>query len=140
MFYTPILSTKDGTNIRQFLPRALSQMVSKSKPDKLRDKISQLVAPRPSDNSAESSLNNHIAQIIDEILNSDQRSAQQNISRLKTVAAFFSDAGNVQSGKAIQRLMGPIEHGTDRLFKRSALRMKMATTVDPTELHALQQE
>lgn len=109
--------SKDGLHLRNILPRALSFLVGNLSQDKLAIQMDRLLSGIQEGGDRDEQLD----EIVDLILNGEQNSAQQNISRLRTLERYFADLRSSDHGRAIEMLIEPLEHITNKLFKRTGL-------------------
>jgi hypothetical protein len=122
--------------LRDVVKRTLQHMATGSVSDKLKKELASLV-DEPGNTDSDPSLEH----ILDLVLNCDDtNSASNNVSRLKAVVAYFEREDCAAIGKAIHELIAPIEHVTNTLFKRSALRMKISLETDADKKKELREE
>jgi hypothetical protein len=81
-----------------------------------------------------------IDSLLDEILSGDHKSAQQNLSRLKSCAKFFNLPQVPNMIATTSAFVEPIEYVVNHLLKRSGLLVKIAAEVDVKRRQELEAE
>lgn len=143
-----IVLTQDGFYFRRILPRALQAAADTNKNDRLREGIGDILqsamaiqtaenddddaADPPGDQPAQrqESMQQKIDSLLEQILSGDHKSAQQNLSRLKSCAKFFNLPSLPNSVSTTSAFVEPIEFVVNRLLKRSALLLRIPVEQD----------
>ena len=117
-------------------------MISTNQSDKLRQGVAELLASdEPADQQEQPNLRDAcIDKVMEEILNGDTRSAQQNVARLRSYSAFFSAPGIDNTSRVTLALIEGIELACNLLFKRSSLLFKMKFDIDKAQLQSCREE
>ena len=134
---------KDGYTFRNILPRALQIMADAGKQDRLRDSIAEVMHAATaagfnmSREGGDEGQQNHdvqqkIESLLEQILEGDQRSAQQNVARLNSCNLYFQGAGVPNTIGTTSAFMQSVEYGVNRLLRRSALLFKITNESAPS--------
>ena len=106
----------------------------KAKVDTMQASIRAIIQCAPGEEDTE------IDRVIDDILNNDPRSAEQNALRLRTVSSYFSLPTTSTVGLVLQELMEPLESVKQRLLARSKCIFSLGITSDKSERARLEEK